>query len=65
MKGLIHVQIGHIYLYIGMQHQSEIWEIVSEEERHLRLEKKSLELKLQIVMLDSKCKAPFYTIVFL
>ena len=45
MKGLIHVQFGHIYIYIyiGMQHQSEILEIVSEEERHLRLEKKSLE----------------------
>ena len=41
MKGLIHVQIDHIYR--GMQHQSEILEIVSEEERHLRLEKKRLE----------------------
>ena len=43
MNDLIHVQIGHIYIYIGMQHQSEILQIVSEEEKHLRLEKKSLE----------------------
>ena len=30
-------------IYIGMEHQSEILEIVSEEEKHLRLEKKRLE----------------------
>ena len=33
MKGLVHVQIGRIYIYIGMQHQSEIWEKGSEEEK--------------------------------
>ena len=32
-----------LVIYIGMQHQSEILEIVSEEEKHLCLKKKRLE----------------------
>ena len=32
-----------LVIYIGTQHQSEILEIVLEEEKHLRLKKKRLE----------------------
>ena len=53
-----------LVIYIGTQHQSEILEIVSEEEKHLRLKKKRLEEYLQIVMLHSKCKAFSFRFVF-